>query len=503
LSYTYNTNIDNRLNKLRDNSGNNTGFKSSVTPYSYQYDKIGNLVEDEEKDISSIKWTVYGKVASVTKNDTEISYKYDATGNRIYKKVVSSSVSKETHYVRDASGNLMATYENKIAKEFVIYGSNRLGIYNGSTSENKRILGNKKYELSNHLGNVLSVISDNKIGIDNVGNDLIADIYEPYVVSESDYYPFGMQMASRSFQNEEYSFGFNGMDKDKDLGDETYTTEFRIGNSEIVRWFSTDPKKNMFPAFSPYSMNGGNPILFVDQEGDVIKLHAGDAEIKVFKAILNKTFAGKIEVEVKDGIVTLIGSPDALGKNDRILYDKLTEMIENEKTTDVHLADKENRDKAIIGNWRAYNVGNYKLVQAIDLYDILMLEGSNISPEAAVMHELWEAYQDQVIIGMEIEGRDRYLKAHKDALKVQGEIDGVKILGNFKGKDGKSSNVLFSKKGKLYTLVLEVDKNDVKSKKETKGWKVPNLEKEGEYDMIYTDQEFEDYRKREESKTKN
>ena len=69
-------------------------------------------------------------------------------------------VTKETHYVRDGSGNVLAIYENEVLDELVIYGSSRLGSYNGKTLEGKRTLGNKKYELSNHLGNVLSVISD-------------------------------------------------------------------------------------------------------------------------------------------------------------------------------------------------------------------------------------------------------------------------------------------------------------------------------------------------------
>ena len=262
LSYTYNTTQNNRLNKLRDNSNNNTGFTSSSTPFSYQYDNIGNLIEDEEKDITSIKWTVYGKVASVTKNDTEISYKYDATGNRIYKKVVSSSLSKETHYVRDASGNLMATYENKIAKEFVIYGSSRLGIYNGSTSEGKRILGNKKYELSNHLGNVLSVISDNKIGI---GTNGVADYYEPYIISESDYYPFGMMMETRSSQNQEYAFAFQGQEKNEEIGTVHY--KFRESDPVTGRFWSVDPLTASYPHNSPFAFSENRVIDGVELEG--------------------------------------------------------------------------------------------------------------------------------------------------------------------------------------------------------------------------------------------
>ena len=274
LSYTYNTTVNNRLNKLRDNSGNNTGFTSSPTPFSYQYDKIGNLIEDEEKGVSSVKWTVYGKVESVTKEDTEISYKYDATGNRIYKKVNTT----ETHYVRDASGNLMATYENEIAKDFVIYGSSRLGVYNGNTSEGKRTLGNKKYELSNQLGNVLSVITDNKIGIDNLNNDLIADYYEPYVVFESDYYPFGMTMKNRSFASSEYRFGFNTQEKSTELGEDSYTTEFWQYDSRNARRWNNDPRPNT--SISVYAAFAGNPIWFSDVKGDSVELIIGKGYTK-------------------------------------------------------------------------------------------------------------------------------------------------------------------------------------------------------------------------------
>ena len=261
LSYSYNTTINNRLNQIRDNSGDNTGLTSSSTPFSYQYDNIGNLIEDEEGEINEITWTVYGKVQSVEKNDdTMISYKYDATGNRIYKKVNTT----ETHYVRDASGNLMATYENEIAKDFVIYGSSRIGVYNGSTQTGKRTLGNKKYELSNHLGNVLSVISDNKIGIDNTA-DFVADYYEPYIVSESDYYPYGMTMEKRSFASSEYRFGFNTQEKSTELGEDTYTAEFWQYDSKIARRWNVDPVDKFWE--SSYATFSSNPLIFTDELG--------------------------------------------------------------------------------------------------------------------------------------------------------------------------------------------------------------------------------------------
>jgi len=54
------------------------------------------------------------------------------------------------------------------------------------------VRGEKSYELSNHLGNVLSVISDRR----EAGSctDSLVDFYYADGKSVSDYYPFGMAM---------------------------------------------------------------------------------------------------------------------------------------------------------------------------------------------------------------------------------------------------------------------------------------------------------------------
>jgi hypothetical protein len=177
---------------------------------------------------------------------------------------------------------VLAIYENKVLDELVIYGSSRLGSYNGKTSEGKRTLGNKKYELSNHLGNVLSVISDNKLGIDSDAN-FIADYYEPLVISESDYYPFGMAMKERSFSNEEYRFGFNTQEKTPEIGEDTYTAEFWEYSATIARRWNVDPIIKSYE--SSYLVFGGNPIWAVDLNGmDSLKVVSGsmDANGKKF-----------------------------------------------------------------------------------------------------------------------------------------------------------------------------------------------------------------------------
>jgi len=55
------------------------------------------------------------------------------------------------------------------------------------------MIGRRSYDLTNHLGNVLSTIQDSKYGADDDGTPGI-DEYRTTVLSARDYYPFGMTM---------------------------------------------------------------------------------------------------------------------------------------------------------------------------------------------------------------------------------------------------------------------------------------------------------------------
>jgi len=57
------------------------------------------------------------------------------------------------------------------------------------------ITGRKQYELTDHLGNVLTTVSDVKKGI---GSGSTVDYYEVNIKTTTDYYPFGMPMPGRS-----------------------------------------------------------------------------------------------------------------------------------------------------------------------------------------------------------------------------------------------------------------------------------------------------------------
>jgi len=241
----------------------------------------------------------------------------------------------------------MSTYEegkeeinngNLAQTEVHLYGSSRLGILNTVTdvSDGDNLAvpttgittftrGNKFFELSNHLGNVLVTITDKKLlklpdggecsggTIPNILNlysrsttqltyvarqeinfwpnfeSLPADNFEAYidaaatectpptsippgsyfmadVVTANDYYPFGMAMPGRKFSSGSgYRYGFNGQERSTEINNNSYTAEFWQYDARLGRRWNIDPILKV--GESPYSTFSNNPIWFSDYNG--------------------------------------------------------------------------------------------------------------------------------------------------------------------------------------------------------------------------------------------
>jgi RHS repeat-associated protein len=323
------------------------------TTWNYQYDELGNLIVDKAEEIEQITWTVGGKIKAIIRTATskkpDLVFKYDAMGNRIMKLAKTKNQYgvlngeeewSSTWYVRDAQGNVMCTYNQKVelretqangnvyedklyAAEWPMYGSSRLGlkkpalgeaVYKGGTFQGfgkqsdgsyfRRMYfyeedngglgpvgiggtytppnykgslstshaGLKYYELSNHLGNVMSVVTDRKtVQISLIGpvggNGTV--FYQPDVLSATDYYPGGSIMPGRSFSSNSYRYGFNGMEKDDEVKGSGNSYDFgaRIYDSRLNRWLSLDPLASKYPSMSPYNFVGNNFANYIDYDG--------------------------------------------------------------------------------------------------------------------------------------------------------------------------------------------------------------------------------------------
>jgi len=203
--------------------------KEVNTQNNYGYDELGNLVRDDQEEIANITWTVSGKIKSVTRSGgstlPNLEFVYDPMGNRIAKIETLNPYDPNgvntTYYGRDVHGTHLVTYDHHIndstgyehllLDERIMYGINRLGLqdYNDSIwgfeeeppvlSYYERNLGRKKYEGTNHLGNVLAVYSDKRIPKDNITPGGPIDYYEADIHGAYDYYSFGSSMPERTF----------------------------------------------------------------------------------------------------------------------------------------------------------------------------------------------------------------------------------------------------------------------------------------------------------------
>ena len=448
LVYHYNQGF-NQLNRITDDKDAELELTDieGQGKDNYIYDLDGNLTQDEKENIASIEWLPNGKVDKIIQtkrliydengdlSDVEggiIEYSYNSLGLRqgkIYKpyamtesvdEMVSPDEWEITYYSRDLTGNIMSTYSGSFsssdqfqlkANDSYIYGASRVGTYsdqrnvaNGDLSANdpnalnvleanldasSHNVGLKSYELTDHLGNVMAVVNDNRIAVtggpsnliqgnnstwstttsatkyatgdnldvfttakyagayveiqtepgqsysvevskndgscDAIGISVLAQPYdgdlvfsqvltegietiefvaatnltriklqrqddgtdtkaftidyinvinkskyEPVVLSESDYYPFGMVMPDRSNVGADgYNHGFNGMEKDNTIKglNNSYNTEYRFLDPRIGRWLSIDPLVKKYPGQSPYSSFNNNPIYYADPTG--------------------------------------------------------------------------------------------------------------------------------------------------------------------------------------------------------------------------------------------
>lgn len=93
LTYSYNSS-NNQLQYVTDDVGDGVYTDIDVDNQdvdNYIYDEIGNMISDDQGEINAIAWNVYGKITSIDKvSGADLEFAYDATGNRISKKVIES-----------------------------------------------------------------------------------------------------------------------------------------------------------------------------------------------------------------------------------------------------------------------------------------------------------------------------------------------------------------------------------------------------------------------------
>lgn len=237
-------------NKLISNTGL-TSYNDYLDNSAYTYDANGNMISNTHKGIGSITYNYLNLPEQVIfTSGTTIEYDYDASGNKLRKRYITTTGTTTTDYL----GRFQ--YVNSTLKFF---GQPEGYVrYNTITSENQYI-----YNYTDHLGNIRASYSD----LD--GNGSIAS---SEILKENNYYPFGM--LHKGYNNtihpdaNSFTYGYGGKEHQEEAGIAWIDFGSRNYEAELGRWFNLDPQAERYNGISPYAAMANNPIFFSDPNGE-------------------------------------------------------------------------------------------------------------------------------------------------------------------------------------------------------------------------------------------
>ena len=112
------------------------------------------------------------------------------------------------------------------------------------------------------------MVTDRKLAVDDGTGDV--DYYIADVVSQSDYFPFGMMMPGRNDPGtNDYRYSFQGQEKDDEIkgNGNSINYKYRMHDPRVGRFFAVDPLEKGYPYYTPYSFSGNVLIHAIELEG--------------------------------------------------------------------------------------------------------------------------------------------------------------------------------------------------------------------------------------------
>ena len=249
MVYTYDSNNKNLLKKVLDQSNHPQGFKDDSNGIEdseddYDYDDFGNLIRDQNKQITHIVYNhLHLPVQILFANGNIITYFYNATGQKVRKAVKEGITTTQTDYM----GGFQ--YKNTVLQFFA---------HAEGYCKPNGVQFDYVYSYKDHLGNVrLSFEDKDKNGV--LGNEEIVSCGPPdrrgfancvsffttAIVDENHYYPFGLQHEGYDYLNEAvYKYKYNGKELQDELGLNMYDYGWRNYMPDVGRWTQIDPLFN-------------------------------------------------------------------------------------------------------------------------------------------------------------------------------------------------------------------------------------------------------------------
>ena len=417
LTYNYDP-IKGHLSSLFDNApagSRQYGFvPGSTLPKHYAYDNNGNMTTDQHKALFNIKYNFLNLPEEI--NSLKVGY--DATGKK-WKKEGQSGITYYINGIEYQGSNLEAIYT----------GDGRLiAPAPGSGNSDYRA----EYFHQDHLGNTrLGFCDFNNNGRVEISDDPNTPTNELEITQEQHYYPFGMNQDGNWYAtvNPENKYLYNGKELNTDWDINLYEYGARWYDPAIGRFTTIDRFAEKYNSYSPYSYAAGNPIKFIDVNGDSIKLNfigenTSEAMIGLVGMISNSlegqfnakfsnfsydkesgSYSAMLEINSTEGG----GDISKMSLHGQEFHRELTDLINSNEVTTVNVDYA--RADVHTGN---FNNGT------IDVADMLQFN-KNLSDLGGtqggkLIHELREQYGKQVLGG-------RFHTAHASGIQAENNVN--------------------------------------------------------------------------------
>jgi RHS repeat-associated protein len=248
LNYFYPIN-SNQLFTVEDNPvQNSSGYADKDTPQDFFYDNYGNLTRDLNKGIGTattngITYNHLNLPLTITKGTSIIRFWYNASGQKVRKRVTINGVHTDTDYLDGFQ------YKNNVLEFF--------GHAEGFVANNSNIL-KYVFQYKDQVGNVRVSYAANTSGVATI-------------LEENHYYPYGLKHAGYGLnttdQNAAYKYRYNSREWQNELDINFTSMDFRLYDNALGRFFGIDALSEQNHYLSTYQFGDGNPIVFSDPSG--------------------------------------------------------------------------------------------------------------------------------------------------------------------------------------------------------------------------------------------
>lgn len=242
LTYAY-PGSSNRLSSVSDAVGG-TAESWDAESGAFTYDANGNLLTAPAPyGLSAVTYDERNLPLTLTSNGTPSTYRYDAAGQRIAKRVGSGNTEV---YVLDGATSLgVVTVDGAgapVSWHFNVLAGDRV-------MGRQPNVGNRRYYHADLLGSTRAVVDG-------------ATVLESY-----DYEPMGLLMPGRTLGTGTKE-GFTGKERDLETGLDYFGARYYL--AALGRWGSVDPLAEKHPEWSPYNYVLENPMVLVDPDGQQV-----------------------------------------------------------------------------------------------------------------------------------------------------------------------------------------------------------------------------------------